>query len=213
MMVPELIQQLVALTLALFGFSYLIFKENRFFAFSEQMQLGAITLVGLVTSILNLRTPIGNIMSGRIALIIPLILGFTAFTRLTRYRWIVRYSVAILAGVGVGIAFGLTIKSEIVTSLGNLISGAVTGKDILSGIIKLVCGFGVLFYFLYSAKYSTVFHTGRFSYLARIGRAFIMIYLGFGFLNEFVANVAYERIFFTTILKRALLRIFTYATQ
>ncbi len=54
-----------------------------------------------------------EIAAGHWTVIIPLLIGLSVLTRLTKYRWAARYSVSILSGIGVGVVFGLTIRANI----------------------------------------------------------------------------------------------------
>jgi hypothetical protein len=55
---------------------------------------------------------INPLIGGRWSYIIPTIMGILVFARLTKYRWISRYSTAILSGIGLGVTFGETIKNS-----------------------------------------------------------------------------------------------------
>jgi hypothetical protein len=93
-----------------------------------------------------------------------------------------RYTTAVLSGVGAGVAFGLTIRADILNSIGVVISDAGNLRpDPFSAVVSVLAMVTVLVYFMYSAKYSTVFHAGRFRIVARIGRYFLYTGLGFQF--------------------------------
>ncbi|MHA2069186.1 MAG: hypothetical protein ACXABY_32910, partial [Candidatus Thorarchaeota archaeon] len=60
-------------------------------------------------------------------LIIPLIIGALAFTRLTKYRWAARYTIAILSGVGTGVVFSASVKAQIMATISKTVGGVLTG--------------------------------------------------------------------------------------
>jgi len=135
------------------------------------------------------------ISAGRVLLIIPVIIGLLAFTRLTRYRWAARYPVVILSGIGIGLFFGLNLRASILDPIAQTIGELATAMpDIGSSIVMFVGVITVLTYFLYSRRYSSVFHekSGRLYYVMRLGRLIFMVSIGY--LIAFIMQLAFRQV-------------------
>ena len=157
--------------MSLSGFSFTWFGNTLFFRFGQNLYLGAGVAFTFFTVWKSLTasafTPIA---AGRVTLIISLIIGALVFTRLTKYRWLARYPIALLAGTGVGVIFGLTLRSQIINQLSDSIKNLITlTPDPISGVMMLVGTLTSLLYFTYSRE-----HTGKYGLLVRIGRLFLM---------------------------------------
>jgi hypothetical protein len=123
------------------------------------------------------------IAAGRIWLLIPVIIGLLAFTRLTRFRWLARYPVAVVSGVGLGLYFGLNLRAQIIGPVAQTVSDLFARTpDPFSATLMFVMVFTVPVYFLYSQRFGAQFHTrgGKLYYLMRLARVFMM--LSFGYL-------------------------------
>jgi hypothetical protein len=132
---------------------------------------------------------------GRVWLIIPVLIGLLAFTRLTRYRWAARYPVVIMSGIGIGLFFGLNLRAQILDPIAQTIGELATAKpDLGSSIVMFVGVITVLTYFLYSARYSNVFHekSGRLYYVMRLGRLIFMVSIGY--LIAFIMQLAFRQV-------------------
>ena len=175
---------------------FLWLGENYLYYIAESFYIGGITALGLFSLYKSLQsaafTPIGL---GRVSLIIPLIIGLLSFTRLTKWRWLARFPVAIVSGLGVGVMFGLIIRSQIINVITATVDEVITGKpDRLSAIYMFVGIIAVLTYFLYSARISKFFHTptGSMRYLMRFGRYALMA--SFGYLAGFIAMISFGNV-------------------
>ena len=173
---------LIGTFLALFGFSFAFFGDNNLFAFSENIYIGGVTATALYATFKSIQTSsIDFVLRGNIVRIIPIIIGLLAFLRLTRYRWASRYTISILTGVGIGITFGLTIKTWVMNAVIEAVGAMISLKpDPYSAVFMLISTLTVITYFLYSVKYSSTFNTGRMKYIATLGR--YMLYASFGYL-------------------------------
>jgi hypothetical protein len=99
----EFIVGLISMILALISFSYAFHARGIFFIIPESIYIGSITAHALLGIYKGLKaTAFDYIGQGQLLLIIPLIIGALAFTRLTKYRWAARYPVALNKGEGKG---------------------------------------------------------------------------------------------------------------
>lgn len=197
MMTPvEILLMILGAFLATCYVLFLWLGENYFYYIAESFYIGGIVALSLFSLYKSLQsaafTPIGL---GRVSLIIPVIIGLLSFTRLTKSRWLARFPVAIVSGLGVGVMFGLIIRSQIINVITVTVQEVITGKpDRFSAIYMFVGIIAVLTYFLYSARISKFFHTptGSMRYLMRFGRYCLMA--SFGYLAGFIAMISFGNV-------------------
>jgi hypothetical protein len=172
----------IGMILSVFAFSFVFSGDTPLFGFVESLYIGGVTATSLFAIANNIKTSaIDFIMAGRVLLIIPVLIGMLAFLRLTRFRWASRYTVSILTGVGIGITFGLTIRTWIMNAVLAAITSVSSLKpDPASAIIMLISTLSIFTYYLYSVRFSSAFNTGRLRYLAILGR--YCLYASFGYL-------------------------------
>ena len=180
----EIIIMFGGVFLALGTFSYAFIGETKWFAISESVFIGGgiamagFAIVNTLTS--QFTSPI---------MIIPFIIGILAYTRWTKYRWLARYPIAVLSGIGLGVTVGSTIRGQIIAGMIQVVQDVKTlTPDPISAFISLIGVASVLFYFTYSEKYSGPVHEGRFSTIARIGRIFLFAGFGYLYASTFVAE-------------------------
>jgi hypothetical protein len=203
-----LVLTLVSTVLAFFCLTFLFKGWNPFFATSEHIYIAGTTAVGIWTTMQSLySSAFVPILNGtNILLILPVLAGLLTFTRYTRYRWLARYPVAMLSGIGLGIIVGQTLRPQILNAAdltltniassffggtsgiaGSVTSGAYSGGGVawgqwweqFSSIFMLAGVLVVLSYFLYSVRFSTTFHEGRLRWMARLGRLLLMLTFGY----------------------------------
>jgi len=164
--------------------------------FVESFYIAGIVVYALFAMYRSLMsTALTPISGGRVLLAIPVIIGLLAFTRLTRFRWLARYPITILSGIGIGLFFGLNLRAQIINPIALTIKDVVTGTpDRFSSIIMIIGVVTVLTYFLYSARYSNTFHQprGRLYYVMRLGRVIFMISIGY--LIAFIMQIAFRQV-------------------
>ena len=172
----EIIMTWIGALFALFGFSYIWFEDSRPFAFGENLYIGGIAAYTFFMVATSLKTSaLDGIAAGRVTLIIPIIIGALVFSRFTRYRWLARYAIAVLAGIGVGLIFGLIIRSQILKQIEGTINNMATGQpDPISSVIILIGSLTALLYFTYGKE-----HTGSFGLVVKVGRIFLMASFGY----------------------------------
>lgn len=169
------------LTLAILTFLY---RDNPIYKFAEYLLIGV--SIGYILVITWSSTLMDTLfeplfVDGRLALIIPLILGLLMFSRFTRkWQWLSTLSIGFLIGSGAGAAipamlFQRTLK-QISATVMPLVSES--GMPDFSAIVVIIGVLMTLAYFFFSRE-----HTGSFGVCARVGTFFLMVFFGttFGF--------------------------------
>jgi len=184
----EIVLMLFGVAFALMGTSLLFFGYTIAFNFIEHFTIGGAGAVALIGYLRSLdKSAFQYIATGRVLLIVPVIIGLLVFTRWTKLRWLARYPTSIMIGIGVGLIAGLAIESQIIDMANMTIINITTlSPDPISAIIMVVGVVTVLTYFLYSRTYSYQFHQGRLRMVARIGRIFLMCACGFLWCRIFI---------------------------
>ncbi len=175
--------QLIGALLTLASLSF-IYKENPFYRWAEYTVIGVTTGNWLVMAINAVRNgAIAPLMGGQVDLIIAIILGVMYFARYFKVPWLYRYPVAILTGIGLGFALrgqpGVILKQ--IYGIMQPITPDLAGLGVIIALMSLVFG---LAYFTYTRP-----HTGSIGVIAKIGRYFIMAFIGMRFVNEVNAYV------------------------
>jgi hypothetical protein len=112
-------------------------------------------------------------------LILPVIIGALAFTRLTKYRWAARYTIAIMSGVGTGVVFSASVKAQIMSTIQKIVGGVITGTpDPVSAWVTFIPMILTPLAFTYSMRYSGWLLKGWGRHLFTAGRTFFMIFVG-----------------------------------
>jgi len=192
--------------LSIFAASYLFIGESHLFYTANSVYIGGMVALGvfsLYKSLLSSAfTPIGQ---GRVTLIIPVIIGLLSFARLTKARWLARFPIAILSGLGIGIMFGLIIRSQILSVITMTVNDVIVGSpDRISAVLMFVGIISVLTYFLYSARISKYVYspTGSLRHVMKFGRLCLMA--SFGYLSGYIAVISYSNVanFIVVVLSR-----------
>lgn len=186
----EIIIRTVGTVFAMFGFFGFLTGDNITFLLAEGMCIGGFTAYTILTSYGSLSaSAFEKIVAGSWLLIIPLIFGILVWTRMTRYRWLSRYPVAVVTGASLGSIIGLQIRTDVVTNVRTTINNIILQKpDIYSAIFMLLGMTFTITYFTYSGKYSEVLNTGRLRFMAKLGRYVFFISLGYLFAWIFYYN-------------------------
>lgn len=122
---------------------------------------------------------IQNRLTANSLLIIPVLIGLLAFTRLTKYRWAARYTIAIMSGVGTGVVFSASVKAQIMSTIQTVVGGVVTGTpDPISAWVTFIPMILTPLAFTYSMRYSGWLLKGRGRHLFTAGRTFFMVFVG-----------------------------------
>jgi phosphoglycerol transferase MdoB-like AlkP superfamily enzyme len=214
---------IVGAVLSYCAWTYAFVQDNKAYALAENIYLGGSSIYAIITIIKSISSSgLDPLSAGHISFIIPIVIGLLAFTRLTRFRWAARYSTAVMSGVGVGVIFGLNIRTQIlaaVTSTANDLLGAQTGvgpgwpetPDLLSAILMVASVIGVSVFFMYSAKWTQQTHQrgGTLYYLMRFGRIMFLISIGYMsratlFANSLNAMIQFGNTAIARVLKTIL---------
>jgi len=176
MTVADIVSVWLGTALAVMGFSFIWFGDTIFFGFVEHLYLGGCTAYTWFTVVSALSSSAFiPIAAGRVSLIIAFILGILSFARMTKYRWMARYPVSVMSGVGVGVTIGLIIDSQLVKQLSATVSNIAEGTpDPVSAILILIGVLTSLVYFTYSRE-----HTGKLGIVVTVGRLFLMASFGY----------------------------------
>lgn len=192
--------------LAIFAASYLFIGESYFFYIANSVYIGGMVALGIFSLYKSLlSSAITPISQGKVILIIPVIIGLLSFTRLTKSRWLARFPVAIISGLGIGVMFGLTIRSQILNIITQTVGEVITASpDRISSILMFVGIICVLTYFLYSARISKYVYgpNASMSYIMKFGRWCLMA--SFGYLSGYIAVISYSNVanFIVVVLSR-----------
>jgi hypothetical protein len=198
---------LFAVAISVGHLSMMFFGDSFFSSFGERWFVGA--TVGYTFFVVwnsYKSNAIDFIAQGKWWLIIPVIIGLLSFTRLTRFRWAARYPVAALSGIGLGVFFGFNLRGSIIAIVTSTVDELITLQpDPFSAIVSFIAVVSVVTYYLYSERYSTIFHSrsGRLYYVMRLGRLFMMA--SFGYLLGYVGvafGLGILTSFFTVVIKR-----------
>lgn len=164
-------------TILIIGTLSLLIKENKFYTIVEHIAIGGGVAHLLVMALVSVNTSgFKPALEGNYILIIPIILGFLSLARLTQWKWLSRYSYALLISIGVGVMLAAVIEGQIIgqmRTIGNFILQATNSFEMISGIIGAIGVITGITYFIYTRE-----HTGALGISARIGRIFLMISFG-----------------------------------
>jgi hypothetical protein len=190
---------LTAFFMGIFLWSYCIFGDNYAFAIAESALLAGNAANSSFALLRNLNTStITPMLAGNVALLLGLVFGLTAFTRLTRFRWAARYGTAVLSGAGIGALFGLNVRSQILSGVIDTVNGlavslvAPYSKTIggyvlppaaiaVSWVITATMFVVLILTFSYSKLVAGPFFNAgsKLAWVSKLGRYFIMVMLGY----------------------------------
>jgi hypothetical protein len=157
-------------------------KPNIIFKFTEYTAVG-ISLGYIIVLVLvkNLQTvALEPILGGEVWYVIPILLGLLIYARLTTsYKWLARYPLALIVGVGVGIggrgSFDAYLMNYIKSAAGRAIIN-VHPYTAISNLIFVITLVTAVYFFYFTRE-----QTGIFKYISQIGRYSLMIYFGSAF--------------------------------
>jgi len=181
------------LTLAVFSFLY---RDNPFYKFAEHLVVGVSAgywMVILYHQTLRQKALDKIFSDHQWWYVIPLVLGIMMWTRLVRkWTWISRYPLALVIGIGTGVAIPLEMKAKIIEQLNgsvDLVSQMHAANSTfvmdVNGVIVLIGIVTALIYFYFSKA-----HKGTTGFLAQIGIAVLMVGFGASFGFTVMARVS-----------------------
>ena len=179
--------------------SFLWKSDNPLYSFAEHFFIGAMagnTILPILQTIWD--QGFIALIQGNLLTIFPIILGFMVFGRFTKYRFLSRYPVSLLTGIGIGLVFVGIPKSQILKQMEltiNAVTLADTPASLFNGIIITIGVLATLSYFTYTRE-----HTGPLGISSKIGRLFIMVCLGMGWAGHLAGDsVTVVQMFLTSI--------------
>ena len=177
----------VAFTLAVY--SYVLYKETLAFRFAEHTFMSTAFAVAMITAITTLRNQVWLPLSkGDASYFIPVILGLLLFTLPFRQvRWVSRYPLALVVGVGTGIAIRGSVHAQMV---GQMLAAITLPKvpqpmEWFNFFFSLIGFLTATSYFIFTRE-----HTGLFKVPTQIGRYVLMLELGSYFGNTILFRMA-----------------------
>jgi hypothetical protein len=158
----------------------LLYKENPLFRFAEHLMIGCgagyAVILGYDSLNANALVPISK---GQISLVIPILLGLLLFARFTSTPYPFRYPIAIIIGVGLGLAMRGMIEADVMNQLIAVAKPLSSNSiDAFGQILQIVALLSSLIFFFF-----TVEHTGIIGAIAHLGRWSLMVAFGFMFSN------------------------------
>jgi hypothetical protein len=168
----------VFLTLCVYSFVY---KESMFWRFAEQTFIGLAMGYTFVLAVQQIRTVAWIPLSTgkNYLLVIPLVLGLMLYARFSKnYAWMSRWPMAVLIGLGTGIAMRTVIEAQIVQQISATFLPLITPNPMttINNIAIVVMVFCTLFFFTFTGgtgkTADTVRKLGRYTLMLTFGAAF-----------------------------------------
>jgi hypothetical protein len=165
----------IALAFTFMILSFGLYKENRFFRFAEYTAIAASLGNGVVVAIRYINDTFVQppLTTGGLSILyLPaVIFGALLFLQYNReYRWVARYPMGIIVGVGLGVAARTSLETEVVKQ----VWASMTPLNSINNIISLVITITVLLYFLMSPKYEGTLGEA----LIKAAQAFLFVVFG-----------------------------------
>lgn len=159
----------------------IMWKENPLYRITEHMMIGATAGLSVFMAYDTLqKNAFTQISQGSYDLVIPVILGLLLFSRYSnRMKYLNRYPIAIMLGVGLGLAVRGIVEANIINQIVNMavpLSGGPVQK--LETIIVPISAIATIVFFIFTTE-----HRGPIGRIAKIGRWSLMIMFGYLFAN------------------------------
>ena len=197
----ELIGTWVAALLTLCIFSFL-YRDNPFYRFAEHLFVGVSVGYGIVLTIHQgfipfAWKPIAQAVTQQqwigLLRLIPIGIGALFFARLApTHGWLIRYPIAILIGVGSGLAIPNVMRADIfqqvhgtLAPFAQIHAGELEPFQIFGVVLMLIGVMSTLTYFFFSVE-----HRGVVGGVSKIGIVFLMIGFGSAFGNTVMGRVS-----------------------
>ncbi|HOQ02958.1 MAG TPA: hypothetical protein PLG28_02310 [Bacillota bacterium] len=170
--------------IATIGILSFAFKDNPLYRLVENVYVGVSAGHALVLGWINIRDQgIGPLIDdGDWSLLVPIALGMLLYTRFfKKISWLSRFPLAMLVGIGTGLAIRGTIGSQIV----NQIKSTILPLNSINNAIIIFGTLGVLIYFFFSRE-----HTGPLKHVSTFGRCIMMVSFGAAFGSTVMGRMA-----------------------
>ena len=168
-----------------------LYKENPFYRIAESLFVAVSVGYGFVYNIWNFRrltwTPLTTNWSANWWYVIAIFIGLFYYSYWSRkyfflYRIPLSYAVGLSIGTGL---YGTVYKSFVVQITSTFLGVAETPFDTFSNIVIIIGVLTSITFFYFSKE-----HTGLLGVSSRIGRYFILIFLGAAFGNTVMGRTA-----------------------
>lgn len=163
------------LTLAIYSFLY---KDNPVYRMAEHLLIGlsigyALVIYWQTTLMDILFKPL--FLDGKLALIIPLVLGLLMFSRFSsRISWLSRIPIALMIGAGAGVAIPAMLYARTLKQVSASIMPLYDATGFHIEVVVVAVGLlSTLAYFFFSRE-----HKGIMGKVAGVGTYFLMIFFG-----------------------------------
>ncbi|MBS7635467.1 hypothetical protein KEJ34_08330 [Candidatus Bathyarchaeota archaeon] len=169
---------IVAVIFTFMIWSYL-YKESFIFRIAEYTFIGMASGHAVVMAVGQITKTLGSAISvGQYIWVIPAILGLMIYTRYYKPTvWISRLPVALLVGVGTGLAMRGLIEAQFITQ----IISTIQPKETIDGIIIAILTMCTLTYFIFTWEPKGGSTRKAYNSILRIGRITIMVAMGAAF--------------------------------
>lgn len=170
--------------IATIGIMSFAFKDNPLYRLVENVYVGVSAGHAIVLGWINIRDkgiePM--IEKGDWSLLVPMVLGVLLYTRYSKkLSWLSRFPLALLVGIGTGLAIRGTIGSQIVSQ----INGTLLPLNSVNNILIVLGTLGVLTYFFFSVE-----HRGVLKSVSTFGRHVMMVSFGAAFGSTVMGRMA-----------------------
>jgi hypothetical protein len=188
----------IAVTLWLMIASW-TYKDNPFFKIATVASVAGGAANGVLVNIDNvyLKAIVPILNGTKVWLIIPIIIGILLVGVFDeRYKWLARIPTIFMMGISMGAMLTGVMSAQLIGQISDTAS-ALTGSNILNGLIILIGVVTAILYFTYSRE-----QTGIYGNLTTLGRYFLLSSLGPYWAGELAFHMAFG-IKFVQILMEA----------
>ena len=174
------------LTLCIYSFLY---KDNPFYKFAEHLFVGVAAgfTIAMTWHRVILRLIWGPIRTeGNFIVLIPAAIGLLMFTRfIPKYRWLIRWPLAFMIGVGAGAIIPRIMQVGIFEQMRASLQPFTWNAGTINLVIIFVGVLCTLIYFFFSVE-----HKGPVGVASKIGIFFLMVSFGAGFGYTVMARIS-----------------------
>ncbi len=159
----------------------LVWKENPFYRSAEHLYVGISAGHAVVMAYTNVRdSAFQPIAAGEMVWVLPMLLGVLLYARYTKEAWLARYPVAVMVGIGTGVAVRGAIHGDFTQQM-----GATIRVGSVDEVLLLLFVIASLSYFFFSKELK-----GPISILPRSGRMVLMVAFGAAFGTTVMGRMA-----------------------
>ena len=169
----------ISLAFTVMILSFGLYKENRFFRFAEYTAVATSLGNGIIVAIRYIQSTffdpaikVGGLET--LYLVAIVFAGLLFLQYKTEYKWVARYPLAIIVGVGLGVAARASLQTEVVRQIySSIFTIKGSGMDVANGILAVFITAISMAYFLMTPKYA-----GKTNYILKTAQFFLFIVFG-----------------------------------